>query len=135
MTLSKESQNSKGKSQECSSKFKSDIKQRCYIFSLEVIKLIGSLPNSRSSWIISDQLIRSATSVGANIIESKSASSRLEFKRYYEISLKSANETKYWLGLLRDSGLCESIKINTMLKEITEISNILAASVISLKNK
>ena len=64
--------------------------------------LFRSFPSERIYWIISDQLLRSATSIGANIIEAKAASSKKDFIRFYEISLKSANETKYWLCLLRD---------------------------------
>jgi len=97
------SQNSKGKSQNYNSKFKSDLRQRCYQLSLQVINLTNYLPNKRSTWVISDQLIRSATSIGANLIEARASSSRLEFKKFYEISLKSANETKYWLSLLKDT--------------------------------
>ena len=81
--------------QNYSSKFKSDLKERCYQFSLQIIALTDSLPNKRSAWIITDQLIRSATSIGANLIEARASSSRLEFKKFYEISLKSANESKY----------------------------------------
>jgi len=89
------SKNSKIKIQNYSSKFKSDLKERCYQFSLQIIALTDSLPNKRSAWIITDQLIRSATSIGANLIEARASSSRLEFKKFYEISLKSANESKY----------------------------------------
>ena len=64
--------------QNYNSKFKSDLKLRCYQFSLEIIALTDALPNKRSSWIITDQLIRSATSIGANLIEARAASSRLE---------------------------------------------------------
>jgi len=112
-----------------------DIRERCYKFSLDIIALADILPNKRSAWIIIDQLIRSATSIGANIVESKSSSSRLEFKKFYEISLKSANETKYWLGLLRDSKLADDKKINALLNEVNEISNILAKAVMTLKRK
>ncbi len=73
-------------------KFKSDLKLRCYRFSLQVIELADSLPNKKSVWIIVDQLIRSATSIGANLVEARASSSRVEFKKFYEISLKSANE-------------------------------------------
>ena len=122
-----------------SSKVKSntnqDIRERCYKFSLDIIALADTLPQKRSAWIIIDQLIRSATSIGANIVESKSSSSRLEFKKFYEISLKSANETKYWLGLLRDSKLADDKKINALLNEVNEISNILAKAVMTLKRK
>jgi four helix bundle protein len=81
--------------QKYNSKFKSDLKTRCYKFSLNIIALTDGLPNKRSAWIITDQLIRSTTSIGANLIEARTSSSRLEFKKFYEIALKSSNETKY----------------------------------------
>ena len=121
--------------QNYNSKFKSDLKKRCYEFSLEIIKTTDSLPNKRSSWIIADQLIRSATSIGANLIEARASSSRLEFKKFYEISLKSANETQYWLELLLDAGLSDKIKIDGLLKEVKELANMLGAGVIKLKSK
>ena len=79
--------------------------------------------------------MRSASSVGANVVEAKNSSSRLEFKRYYEISLKSCNESKYWICLLRDGFNLAGEKLNKILKEADEISKILAASVIKLKVK
>jgi len=116
-------------------KYTINLRGRCYKFSLDLISLIDSLPNQRSCWIIADQLIRSGTSIGANLIEAKASSSRLEFKKFYEISLKSANETKYWLGLLKDLGKTKKEKIEILLKELREISNMIAAGVIRLKNR
>ncbi|MDP3057637.1 MAG: four helix bundle protein [bacterium] len=118
-----------------SANYKTDLRERCYKFSLDIISLTDFLPNKRSAWVITDQLIRSATSVGANIIEARASSSRLEFKKFYEISLKSANETKYWLGLLRDTKLADANRVNNLLSEVTEISNMLASGVLKLKNK
>jgi len=69
--------------QKLNSKFKTDLIQRTYNLSLAVIELMNTLPQKRSAWVIADQLLRSATSIGANIVEAKSASSRLEFNRYY----------------------------------------------------
>ena len=77
--------------------------------------------------------MRSASSVGANVIEAKNSSSRIEFKRYYEIALKSCNESKYWICLLRDGFEKVDVELNNILKEADEISRILAASVIKLK--
>ena len=74
-------------------------------------------------------------SVGANVVEAKNSSSRLEFKRYYEIALKSCNETKYWLCLLRDGFAVSDEALKDILQEAIEISKILATSVISLKKK
>ncbi len=128
-------QNSKGKSQNYNSKFKSDIKVRCYRFGLTIISLIDKLPNKRSVFVISDQLVRSSTSIGANLVEARASSSRLEFKKFYEIALKSANETKYWLCLLRDGKFANPETVNALLNESTEIANILASSVIKLKSK
>lgn len=121
--------------QNYNSKFKSDLKTRCYKFSLTVITFIDLLPNKRAAWIIADQLLRSSMSIGANLIEGSAASSRLEYKKFYEIALKSANETKYWLCLLRDSELGNKEKVETMLQEVTELANMLAAGVIKLKQK
>src|SRR3990167_6143307 len=121
--------------QNYNSKFKTNLIGRCYSFSLDVIALTDTLPNKRSAWVISDQLIRSATSVGANLVEGKASSSRLEFKKFYEISLKSGNDTKYWLGLLADSKLVRQEQINKLMEEITEISNMLASGILKLKGK
>ena len=116
-------------------KYKSDLRGRCFQLSLTIIALADTLPNKRSAWIIADQLIRCSTSIGANIIEAKSSSSRLEYKKFYEIALKSANEAIYWLELLRDSKLATAEIISPLLQEVTEISNMLGAGVIKLKAK
>jgi four helix bundle protein len=116
-------------------KFKSDLRARCYNLGLQVISITDMLPNKRSAWVIVDQLIRSSTSIGANLTEARASSSRLEFKKFYEIALKSANETKYWPCLLRDVGLVSTERIETLLTETNEISNMLASAVLRLKGK
>jgi len=113
---------------------KIDLKVRCYKFSIQIIKFIGNLKISNTYSPMINQLLRSATSVGANIIEAKSASSKRDFIKYYEIALKSSNETKYWLCLLRD-GLNIEEGIKELLNEINEISKIIASSVLKLKRK
>lgn len=114
---------------------KSDTKYRAYQFSLSIIKFVSHFPEKRIFWIIEDQLLRAATSIGANLIEAKSSSSKRDFIRFYEISLKSANETKYWLSLLRDSGLITEADINSYLNEVQEISNMIGSSLLTMKNK
>ncbi|MGB9716358.1 MAG: four helix bundle protein [Thermodesulfovibrionales bacterium] len=114
---------------------KADLKTRCYHFSVSIIKFLEILPTKRVYIIIGDQLLRSATSIGANITEAKSSSSRRDFIKFYEISLKSANETKYWLGLLRDATSLDKKEIEKLLNEVEEISKMLAASLLTLKNK
>ena len=126
---------SKLKTQNHNLNLKSNIKYKTYKFSLTVINFISKFPNKRVFWVIGDQLLRSATSIGANIIEAKSSSSKREFIRYYEISLKSANETKYWLCLLRDSNLVEKEIIEKILKEAVELSNMIGSSLLTMKGK
>jgi len=120
----KESQNAKDNQ---------DLKERCYQFSLDVIELTNDLPQKQSAWTISDQLIRSSTSIGANLVEGKSASSKKEFKRFNEIALKSANETKYWLGLLRDAELADRDDCNQALEEVKELAKMIASGIKKLK--
>lgn len=130
------SQNSNLKGQNYNVNLKStDVKIRAYNLSLEVIEFVNSLPNKRSFWVTGDQLLRSITSVGANMIEAQSSSSRREFIKFYEIGLKSANESKYWLCLLRDSFSDLKTRCDELLDELTQISNMLASSVITLKGK
>jgi four helix bundle protein len=112
-----------------------EFKTRCYKFTLGVMKLIESLPNKKSYWSLGDQLFRSASSIGANVIEAKASSSKKEFINFYQIALKSANETKYWLSLIRDSKCGDTLLAERLLKEADELSKILAASVITLKGK
>jgi len=111
------------------------VKYRAYKFSIKIIKFVSSFPNKRIFWIISDQLIRAATSIGANIIEAQAASSKKDFIKFYEIALKSANETKYWLGILRDATDIDKKEINELLRETDEIAKILGASLLTLKGK
>lgn len=121
--------------QNYNSKFKSDIRTRCFNFSLNVITTCDLLPNKRSAWVISDQLIRSSTSIGANLVEGRASSSRLEFKKFYEIALKSANETVYWLELLREAKLLEAISVDPLIKEAKELGSMIAAGVLKLKER
>jgi four helix bundle protein len=85
------------------SKFKTDLKQRAYKYSIKVIGFLDTLPQDMSTNIITNQLLRSATSIGANLVEAKGSSSKKDFTNFFNHALKSANESLYWLGLLRDA--------------------------------
>lgn len=118
------------------SKPKVELKKRAYIYALEIIKFIDSLDKKdMSSTVIAKQLLRSATSIGANIIEAQAGSSKKDFTKFFSYSLKSANESKFWLGLFRDSGKADKERANTLLQETTELANILASSILTLKGK
>jgi len=117
---------------------KSDTKLRAYHFALFVIAFVAELPDTKLYWVFIDQLLRAGTSIGANIVEAKSSSSKREFIKYYEISLKSANETKYWLCLLRDSSKLKEVnrdKLQKVLQEAVELSNMIASALLTMKGK
>lgn len=113
-----------------------DLKKRTYIYALDVIKFIDSL-NTKDNCVevISKQLLRSVTSIGANIIEAQAGRSKKDFTNFFTHALKSANESKFWLGLLRDSKKALEIKADKLLQEAKEIANILASSILTLKGK
>lgn len=118
------------------SKSKNDLMRRCYAFGLSVIKLFSGINfKNKTIDILSSQVIRSSTSIGANLIEAKSSSSKKEFQKYINISLRSANETKYWLCLLRDSNSIKQENIQPILQEADELSKIFASSVLKMKGK
>jgi len=124
------------KSQNQNVNLKSNIRYRAYQFSLTIIKFVSNLPEKKVYWIIGDQLLRAATSIGANLIEAKSSSSKKDFIKFHEIALKSANETRYWLSLLKDAKLVENINlINSLLKEAEEIAKMIGSSLLTLKGK
>lgn len=114
---------------------KHTLRERSYKFGLAVIGLLDIMPNNRGAWVLGDQMIRAGTSIGANLVEASAASTRLEFKKYYEIALKSANETKYWLHLVKDSKMAKESIIDKLLAEVSELANMIGSSVIKLKTK
>jgi len=117
------------------SKQKAEFKRRLYKFTLDLIKFIETLPNDNVSRRLGDQLLRSGTSVIANYIEGQAASSKKDYTNFFNISLKSANESKLWLSLLKDSGKAEKEKVQVLIDELIEISNIFGASILTLRGK
>ena len=108
-----------------------NIRHRCYYFSKEIILFVQECKYDRVYNSLFDQLIRSATSVGANIVEGKAGSSKKDWKKFLIIALKSANEAKYWLCLIRDTMKADNSKILDLLREADEISRIIATIIIN----
>lgn len=118
------------------SKLKTDLKKRVYFYALEIIKFIDNLDKKDFIvQIIAKQLLRSATSIGANIIEAQAGSTKRDFTNFFAYALKSANESKFWLGLIRDSGKANREIVNVLLQETNELANILGSSILTLKGK
>ena len=116
-------------------KFKIEFKKRLYAWVLKLIKFIDKLPKNSVCDVLGKQLLRSGTSILANYVEANSASSKKDFINFFTYSLKSANESKVWLTLLRDTKKGNINELQWLLKELIEIANIIASSVLTLKNK
>lgn len=123
------------KPQNDNSNFKIEFNKRLIRFSLDTINFCAEIRQIRNLIALADQLIRSACSVGANIIEAKSCGSKKDYIRFFEIALKSANETKYWLILVKESEQKLSERASRMLSEADEISRIIGSGVITMKGK
>jgi four helix bundle protein len=111
-----------------------DIKERTFNFAVSVIRLCQQI-NRRPgvTRVLIDQLLRSATSIGANVEEAQAGQSRADFVSKYAIALKEARETIYWLRLLRecDSGLDHNCQC--LLSEADEIGRIIGAIIVKAK--
>jgi four helix bundle protein len=117
------------------SKSKVELRHRTYQYSIKMIEFLDALPNGTSAQVIAKQLLRSATSIGANVVEAKGASSERDFTNFFSHALKSANESLYWLGLLRDAKKIKTPRLDYLLNETQELANVLGASILTLKGK
>ena len=115
--------------------FKNEFKKRLYDFTLKIVKFLDELPQDNVSKRIGDQLLRSGTSIIGNYIEGQAASSKKDFTSFFNTSLKSANESKLWFALLRDSGRVKPENVSWFLNELNEIANIFASSILTLKGR
>jgi four helix bundle protein len=112
-----------------------NIRHRAFYFSKDILAFIRTVRYERIHHSIFDQLLRAATSVGANLVEGSAGVSNKDFINYNAIALKSANETKYWLCLIKEAGLADKNKLDELIKEADEISKIIARIIINLKQR
>jgi len=108
-----------------------NIRHRCFFFSKESISFVAECKYDRIFSSLFDQLVRSATSIGANIVEGKSGSTKKDWKNFFVIALKSANETKYWLCLIRDTMEVSQPVVKELINEADEISKIIASIILN----
>ncbi|HAQ02676.1 TPA: four helix bundle protein [Candidatus Nomurabacteria bacterium] len=103
------------------------IREKSYSFSLKIIKIYQELTQEKKEFILSKQLIRSGTSIGANIEESTGAQSKNDFIAKLSISYKETWETLYWLRLLTDSGFLNKKQSDILIFDCEELLKILGA--------
>ncbi len=117
------------------SKSDSIIAKKAYSFALEIIKLYKQLIANKKEFVLSKQILRSGTSIGANINEALAGQSKRDFIHKLSIALKEARETSYWLNLLKDSDFITSIEFDKLNSVCNEIIKILNSIIITTKEK
>ena len=110
-----------------------ELQKRTKLFGLRVMKLCDALPRSRSANVIANQLLRSATAVGANYRSACRARSSADWINKLGIVIEEADESAYWLELIIDGELLPVAKVTALLKEADELTAIFTASQMTSK--
>ncbi|MDU6039106.1 MAG: four helix bundle protein [Clostridium butyricum] len=101
------------------------IRDRSFTFAIKIVDIYKYLINEKKEFVLSRQLLRSGTSIGANVKESINAISRADFRNKMSIALKEADETEYWIELIIESNILNEELAFKMLDECKEICKIL----------
>ncbi len=99
--------------------------KKSYTFAIRMVKLYQYLSRDKQEFILSKQVLRSGTSIGANVAEANGAISKADFSSKIAISYKESLETKYWLSLLKDTGIISQKAFESVFDDVDEISKIL----------
>lgn len=111
------------------------VQVKSYAFAVKVVEVYKELCNSREAYVLGRQLLRSATSVGANIEEAIGGQSGKDFYAKITIAYKEARETHYWLRLLKDTDFLTENKANPLLNDVEELLRIIGAIQKKMKTK
>ena len=103
------------------------VQEKSFAFAVGIVKAVRRLQLDRKEWVLSKQLIRAGTSIGANIEEAIAAQSKKDFLAKLSIALKEARETHYWLRVLRDSGIATEVETEAHLPACQELVTLLSS--------
>ena len=101
--------------------------EKAYAFAVRVVKCCQYLAGKKKEYVLSKQLLRSGTSIGANLAEANGAISKADFSAKVSIAYKECQETKYWLSLLRDTGSLDDASFTSIHADADELGRILFA--------
>ena len=114
-------------------KSESPLRDKSYFFAVQTVRVCQSLVSERREFVLSKQLLRSGTAIGALIRESEFAASKADFINKLTVSLKEANETKYWLMLIKDTDYIDEVKFGHLESICNELIAMLVASIKTAK--
>ena len=109
------------------------IEKKSFCFAVRIVNLYKHLTEQKREYVLSKQLLRSGTGIGANVAESKNAQSRPDFMNKLNIALKEASETKYWLRLLAETGYLSKTEFDSVYEDSVEIEKILVSIIKTIK--
>ena len=112
---------------------KSILKEKSYVFAIRVVKLSQFLREERKEFVLSKQILRSGTAIGALVREAEFGQSKADFRSKMSIALKEANETDYWLSLLKDTNYLNEKMFQSFSEDCLELIRILVATVKTTK--
>ena len=111
-----------------------DIKERTFDFAVEIVHLCQDLDKTPGTTrTLGRQLLRSGTSIGANVEEAQAGQSRADFISKYSIALKEARESIYWLRLLKTTGICANGQPEALRQEVEQIARIIGSIIVNTK--
>ena len=110
-----------------------NIQDKSFCFAVRIVKLSKLLREQRKEYVLSKQLLRSGTSIGANVMEAQNAQSRADFFSKLNIALKETSETKYWLRLLEATDYLTTAEFTSIFPDCVEIEKILVSSIKSIR--
>lgn len=111
------------------------IGEKSFLFSLQIVQSYKNLVVSKKEFVLSKQLLRSGTSVGANVSEALFGQSNKDFVSKLSIARKEANETKYWIRILRGSDMMNDIEAENLLDKCDELLRMLTAIIQTTRSK
>ena len=111
------------------------IRTKSFNFSVKIVNLYKSIIGEKKEFVLSRQLLRSGTSIGAMVRESEQAESRADFIHKLAIALKEANETDYWLDLLKETNYISILEYNDINGDLNEILKLLTSIIKTSKSK
>jgi four helix bundle protein len=109
------------------------LREKSYQFALRIVKLYQFVVSEKKEFVLSKQILRSGTSIGANVEEASQAQSKSDFVHKLSIAQKESFETDYWLRLLRDSNYLTEKQANSMISDCQELQKLITSSIKTVK--
>jgi four helix bundle protein len=111
------------------------IKIKSYSLAIQIVELYKSLSRDKNEFVLSKQLLKSGTSIGANIREAIQAESKADFVHKMSIALKESSETEYWLEILRDTNYLDEERFDSLHRDCEEVSKLLTSIIKSSRQR